>query len=112
MPEHQYQPSIPKYGLHKASGQARVVIGGRQYYLGRHGSAESRQLYDRLVAEWLTAGRRAEFMPDGRAVIRPTVTDLIAAYRDHCEVYYQKGGRPTRTLANIRCALRRLRRLM
>jgi hypothetical protein len=31
----------PKYGEHKATGQARVVIGGKTHYLGRYGSRES-----------------------------------------------------------------------
>ncbi len=50
---------LPKYALHKASGQARVTLGDRDHYLGKHGSPESLELYDRLVAEWLAAGRNA-----------------------------------------------------
>ncbi len=46
--------SIPKYGLHKPTGQARVVLNGRDYYLGKYGSAESRRKYDQLIAAWLS----------------------------------------------------------
>lgn len=42
---------IPKYGYHKGSGQARVLIGGRHIYLGRYGSPESREAYARAIAE-------------------------------------------------------------
>ena len=41
--------SIPKYRLHKASGQAVVTLRGKDYYLGPHGSPESRAEYDRLI---------------------------------------------------------------
>ena len=42
----------PSYRLHKASGQGIVTIKGRDYYLGRFGSPESYQAYDRTLAEW------------------------------------------------------------
>jgi hypothetical protein len=48
----------PSYRLHKPSGQAVVTLKGRDFYLGRHGSPESRAEYDRLVGEWLANGRR------------------------------------------------------
>jgi hypothetical protein len=37
--------------LHKPSGQARVRIHGRDFYLGPFGSPESRDEYDCLVAK-------------------------------------------------------------
>ena len=112
--------TLPKYGLHKASGQARVFLGGREIWLGPHNSPASRDRYDRLIAEWLACGRRLP--PDAsvgprRAAPTPTtpttttVLDLIHAYRPHVEAYYVKHGRPTNTQANIRTALRRLRHL-
>ena len=33
--------SVPKYRLHKRSGQAVVSLGGKDRYLGPHGSLES-----------------------------------------------------------------------
>ena len=50
-------PKIPSYRLHKASGQAVVWL-GRDVYLGKHGSQESREKYHRLISEWLASGRR------------------------------------------------------
>ena len=41
----------PKYRLHKPTGQAVVTIDGKDRYLGKHGTAESREGYDRLIAE-------------------------------------------------------------
>ena len=43
--------SMPAYGLHKPSGQARVILGGRHVYLGPHGSAESQERYAQVIAE-------------------------------------------------------------
>ena len=49
---------VPSYRLHKATGQAVVTLDGRDFYLGKHGTAESREAYDRMIAEWLASGRR------------------------------------------------------
>ncbi len=48
---------IPKYSLHKVSGQAVVRLNGTDHYFGMYDSPESRAKYDRLVAEWLAKGR-------------------------------------------------------
>ena len=42
----------PSYCQHKSSGQAVVRINGRDYYLGRFGSPESRDRYQQLIAQW------------------------------------------------------------
>ena len=47
---------VPSYRLHKPSGRGVVTIGGKDHYLvGPHGSPESKEHYDRLIAEWLAA---------------------------------------------------------
>ena len=38
-----------QYSLHKPSGQARVIIDGKHHYLGKFGSAESRNKYAKLI---------------------------------------------------------------
>ncbi len=48
----------PKYRLHRASGQAVVTLNGHDHYLGPWKSKASEVEYDRLVGEWLAAGRR------------------------------------------------------
>jgi hypothetical protein len=35
-----------------------VTLGGRDHDLGCHGTPESKAEYDRIVAEWLSNGRR------------------------------------------------------
>jgi len=44
---------IPAYRLHKASGPARVIIGGRHVAPGPHRSPESHVEYARVVAEYV-----------------------------------------------------------
>ncbi len=48
---------VPKYSLHKASAQAVIRLNGRDIYLGRHGSPESKAKYRSLLAEWSQQGR-------------------------------------------------------
>jgi integrase len=75
-------PHIPSYRLHKSTGQAVVTLDGRDHYLGRHNTAESRREYDRLIAAWIAGGRSLppEHAPD------LTVAELLAAYWSHVEV--------------------------
>lgn len=47
------QKRIPNYRKHKATGQAVVTINGKDFYLGRHGTAASKKAYDRLIAQYL-----------------------------------------------------------
>jgi hypothetical protein len=46
---------VPKLGVHKATGQARVVIEGRTYYLGKPGP-EATARYRTLLATYLRDG--------------------------------------------------------
>ena len=48
----------PGYRFH-VSGQARVELDGRTYYLGKHGSPESWAKYHALVADYLAGGMSA-----------------------------------------------------
>jgi hypothetical protein len=59
------------YRIHKPSGQAVVTLNGRDFYLGKYGSTESHTEYDRLIAEWLSHGRRPAATDD------LTVTQLM-----------------------------------
>ncbi len=49
----------PSYRLHKPTGKAVVTIDGKDHYLGKFDSAESRENYHRLIAEWLGSGKTA-----------------------------------------------------
>lgn len=101
--------SVPSYRLHKASGQAVVTLDGRDHYLGRHGTSESNEEYDRLIAEWLP-GRRQETKTDqvdGDAL----VNELIDVYMDFVVTYYVKNGKPTGEQQAIKYSLRPLSEL-
>jgi integrase len=103
-------PHIPKYRLHKGSGQALVQIDGRRTYLGRHGTEESKERYRRIIASWLATGKP----PDDGAADRVTpaspvpqsVSELILGYWNFAKSYYRKHGKLTGEADNIRTALR------
>ena len=99
--------SLPKYRRHKASGQAVVTLNGRDHYLGPHGTRASHREYDRLIAEWLAGGRT----PLRISSQEITIVEVVDHYWRHAMAYYQKDGRPTRELANIKIALSRFVKL-
>ncbi len=94
----------PKYRLHRPSGQAVVTINGRDFYLGPHGKPESRAEYERLVGEWMAAGRR---LPTVEAADL-SVNELLVGYLRWCEGYY---GAASKEPANIKLAIRPLAKL-
>jgi hypothetical protein len=86
----------PSYRLYKPTGLAVVTLGGRDLYLGRFGTPESKAEYDRVIAEWLANGRRPGVVAaGGRAGPDLTVSELILGYVRFAETYYVKGGAPT-----------------
>ena len=104
------QPRTPKYRLHRPSGLAVVSIGGRDIYLGDHGTPKSRAEYDRLIAEWLQAGRPTTHAPRDNPDDL-TVAELCDRYLEWAEGYYRKGGEPTSEIHNLKRAIRTLRQL-
>lgn len=69
--------ALPKYRKHKASGQAICTIRGKDYYLGPYGTEASKSAYDRLVSEWLAAGRSP--LSSNRAEADITVAEIMLA---------------------------------
>ena len=104
---------IPKLGCHKATGQAVVRLNGHDHYLGRYGSAESKEAYDRAISEWLIRGRE-----ENRAATKGstsparganfTLSELILAYKFHTDEIYRSS--PTER-DKVRLSLRPLRQL-
>jgi len=47
--------AVPSYRRHKQSGQGIVTLSGRDFLLGKYDTTESRDKYNRLIAEWLEA---------------------------------------------------------
>lgn len=93
--------SMPKYRSHRASGQAIVNLYGRDFYLGPHGTKASKLEYDRLIGEWIAAGRPS-VAPVRQSDI--TIVELSVTYRRWGEGYYRKNGKPTDTIFQIRRA--------
>lgn len=88
--------SVPSYSHHRASGQAFVKLpdgagGYRFVYLGRHGSAESKEAYRRELAELdLRQNAEAAVLLDD-----PTVTQIFAAFLKYAERHYRPTHRKT-----------------
>ena len=104
---------IPSYRLHKPTGLAVVRLNGRDFYLGKHGTAKGKAEYERLIAEWLTHHRQLpaerSSSPSRKGPI--SISELILAYWRHAEAYYVKDGRPTSTLHGIKSSIRPLHEL-
>ncbi|MFO0873773.1 MAG: site-specific integrase [Phycisphaerales bacterium] len=81
----------PKYRRHAASGQARVTIAGRDYYLGRFDSPESHARYHGLIAEWL-ASRKAPATVDRRIAdaTTPRVATILHAFHEWGAKRYER----------------------
>lgn len=75
----------PGYCLHKPTGQAYVRFSGKLYYLGTYGSAESKERYSRLKAEWLV-GRHTEKFAESKG--GSTIAQVCLAYLEFAERYY------------------------
>ena len=104
---------LPKYRHYTPKDLAVVRLDGKDHYLGKYNSEESREKYRRLVAEWLATSqsdlphRPTKSDSDGGL----TVSELILAYVKFADGYYVKDGRPTVEPTNIRIVLRLVRRL-
>jgi integrase len=88
----------PAYQLHKASGQARVRINGRDHYLGPHGSPESHERYQDLIPEW-----RIRNCDDPYTL---TIDDLALSYLEHAKQHYRNADRETSEVHCTRATLR------
>ena len=102
---------LPKYSLHKGSGQAYVTHGGKRHYLGVHGSEDSIERYQRFVAELVSSPSTATAKHATPSLDGISVAEILSAYRKHAEAYYQKNGTPTGQLAIVKAALRPVRQL-
>src|SRR5688572_2294332 len=101
---------LPAYRLHKQSGQAIVTLSGRDFLLGEHDTAASRQEYRRLTAEWLARRVSAKVPTAGGSDL--TVAELVLAFWQHALIYYREpGGAQTGEVDNFRRALKPLRQL-
>jgi len=102
--------SLSKYRKHRASGQAIVTIGRKDFYLGPHGTKASKREYDRIVTEWLAAARPSIWPPAEAAEV--TIAELIRGYWRWAQGYYRdKNGNSTGTAELLKPVLKRFRAL-
>lgn len=107
--------SIPKLRLHKHSGRARVQLGNREFYLGPFGSAEAEQEYNRLVGNWLAAGRPTNWNPDDPVARQPssviTVSQVVVRYAEYLHERWPapEGKKRSPQVTNRTTILRRFR---
>jgi hypothetical protein len=97
---------VPKYRHHKGTNQAFVQIKGHRHYLGKWNTQASKERYARFVAELAVSSAASNALPSATPVSQFTVVELVADYLDYAQGYYQKNGQPTRSLDNIKLALR------
>lgn len=95
---------LPKYALHKPSGQARVWIKGKDIYLGLYDSAESHAEYDRLLAKYFLG--KLDVERDSLSISR-----LAIMYVEFAKGYYRKDGVETSEIHAIQMALKPLVRM-
>jgi hypothetical protein len=100
---------IPSYLPHPASGQARVRVNGRDFYLGPFGSPESKQAYARFIAENVGNGQAPTIAIPAGGVL--TIAALVVKYDDFAQAYYVKNGAPTDEKYAIKAAVQPLVRL-
>lgn len=95
----------PSYRRHK-TGQAVVRLNGKDFYLGVYGTPESKQAYDRRIAEWYASGRK--IMPDATEAKPLTVSQIVAAFFENTE---NADARSLEEMDNYRQAVRPLENL-
>lgn len=100
---------IPAYRHYKPKNLAVVRIDGRDIYLGRYGSPESHERYNREVAQWLAGESKAKLPPAEAVSAVPTINELALRYCQFAESYYVKNGKPT---TEVKCINEMLRRLL
>jgi ABC-type nitrate/sulfonate/bicarbonate transport system substrate-binding protein len=103
------QVKLPKYRQqkYKKGKLAFVELNGHRHYLGKYGSRESKQKYERLLAEWIENGKNSQVDPN-----EITVVEVIARFWEHALQHYRRlDGKQTCEVSNFRQSLRPLKEL-
>ena len=85
--------SSPTYCIHARSQRAYTTVDGRQIQLGAANSPESRDVFDRVLAEWYANGRKlpqASSAAKGAPRVGPTVAMLLERFWTHAVTYYRQ----------------------
>ena len=65
---------LPKYRHYKPNDLAVVRLDGKDHYLGKYDSEESREKYRRLVAEWFATGHSTQLRSTTASELVGTLT--------------------------------------
>ena len=97
-------PRLPKFRLHKASGQGFIELNGKRIYLGKYGLPETEENYRRHLSEWLASERQA-----AGAFPALNVAALVVRFFSHAEAYYLDArGEKTSEIDALKSATRPL----
>ncbi len=100
---------LPKYSLHKATGQAKVRHQGKDHYLGKHGSPEAWDRYLAFCANLPKPEEEPTSLPEPTPGSNLLVREVVAHHYMHAKTYYVRNGKPTGEHLTIRSALRPLK---
>lgn len=95
--------SAPSYRYH-ISGQARVTLDGKDFYLGEYDSPESHAKYYALLAEYNANGQRAPETPANQIDSPITVRCVTGEYRELIKTKYANSPSHSGRLKNL-CTL-------
>jgi hypothetical protein len=96
---------VPKYALHKPSGQARVKYNGKVTYLGAYGSTASHEAYAQFVSKLPKRGEEPTRVAAPPPGVMPLIGEVVLLYLAHAEEYYVRDGIATGEHVTIRCTL-------
>ena len=103
-------PSYRKHVSKSADGtvtvRARVTLSGKDFLLGEYGSKQSRQKYNRLLAEWLVSNQSTTFGVPAKDML---MVELLTVYLKSIKKYY--GDRPESEFRRIKPAVSAMRSL-
>lgn len=102
--------SVPKYGFHRASGQAVCYVNRRPVYLGPFNSADSRERYAAVLAG-LQRGELAERAKSPTTTLQAfTVNELCLRFlTDYAQRYRNPDGKSSAEVDCHKGAIRHLR---
>ena len=102
---------VPAYRLHKPSGQARAIVGGKHIYLGRHSSPASREKYARIIAELSASSPTTAGESPACAQPGLSVNELPLRHIAFARSYYDRNGVVTKEYSGLKEALLPVRQL-
>ncbi|QGJ68583.1 Site-specific tyrosine recombinase XerC [Planctomycetales bacterium 10988] len=101
---------LPKYRHYKPKNLAVVRIDGKDHYLGKYDSPESREKYHRLISSWL-AENSLPSRPPITSPLALNINQVILKYHSFASGYYLRDGKASKELTCMKDALRPLRKL-